>query len=94
MTTVAVCERNPLASRDVAEPEDSMPRNVRVSKRIWLAFSAAVGERKKSDWAAGFIDSVTRDPQLWKEFRALADARGDEYPDALIKAISLYNSNR
>ena len=78
----------------MVDPEDSMPRNVRVPKRIWLAFSDAVGERKKSEWVSGFIDSVTRDPQLWKEFRALAKVRGDDWPAALLTAIEKYNADR
>ena len=78
----------------MADPEDSMPRNVRVPKQIWLDFSKAVGERKKSEWVSAFIDSVTRDRQLWKEFRALAEVRGDDLASALLKAIEKYNADR
>ena len=70
-----------------------MPRNVRVTNRIWRDFSRAVGERKKSEWVASFIESVNRDPQLWREFRAIVEARGEEFPDALLKAIRLYRAD-
>lgn len=65
-------------------------RNVRVDQSRWKAFGVAVGVRKRSAWLSDFIDAVLHAPQAWREFRALAEARGETFPAALVRAIRLY----
>lgn len=70
--------------------EHSPPRNVRVDDDRWRDFGAVVGIRKRGPWISDFIDSVLHAPQAWREFRALAEARGETFPAALVRAIRLY----
>lgn len=70
--------------------EYSTPRNVRVDDDRWRAFGVAVGIRSRSPWMSDFIDAVLHAPQAWREFRALAEVRGETFPAALVKAIRLY----
>ena len=95
MTTIAAPPVAPLACgvADPKDPESTMPRNVRFKNRIWWGFTNEVGERRKSLWLSGFAESVVMAPQAWREFRAVADARGDSFAEALVKAIRLYRES-
>jgi hypothetical protein len=71
--------------------DDSPPhRNVRVDGDTWKDFGAAVGIMKRSAWLRDFIEAVNHAPQAWRDFRALAEARGDTFPAALARALRLY----
>ncbi|MGH3965947.1 MAG: hypothetical protein ACRDRY_22290 [Pseudonocardiaceae bacterium] len=89
MTSVAVplCRDVPFSSMADEYPP---PRNVRIDAARWAEFGSAVGVRKRSAWISDFIDAVIHAPQAWKEFRAIAEARGDTFSAALAKAIRLY----
>ena len=91
MTPLAALRSAPIACGVAdSDPESSMPRNVRVKNRIWWEFTDIAGERGKSQWVSPFIESVVKAPQRWREFRAVAEIRGDTIADALVKAITLY----
>jgi hypothetical protein len=91
MATIARRGRRPVPSACVA-PEN-MPRNLRIPGEIWDPFGDNVGERRKSAWIKDFMTAVNLAPQTWREFKAIAEARGETFPQALVKAISLYRSN-
>lgn len=93
MTAIAEEERAPLAFGVADSDETPQPRNLRLLPSAWLAFEEIVGKRGKSQWVAGFIGSVISAPQRWKEFRALAELRGESFSDALTRAVTLYRDS-
>lgn len=91
MTVLAEHLPERIASDDVAD-QYPMPRNVRVDDRTWEAFAESVGSRRRSTWLIRFMQAVNHNPQLWREFEAIANARGETFAAALEKALQLYRA--
>lgn len=92
MTPVAAPPSRAVPSLPVTD-ESPPHRNVRVDAETWKEFGAAVGVTKRSAALRDFIDIVNHAPQAWREFRALAAARGDTLPAACARAFRLYRDS-
>lgn len=92
MTAIAAWDDNQIASSAVAEAKYPSPKNLRIDEERWNAFGFAVGARRRSAWMSDFIEAIARDPQLWRDVKALADARNEEFPDALNRAMRAYRA--
>ncbi len=55
----------------------------------------AFGDRNRSAWLVELIDALVADPQLWKDVRAIAEARGESVDHVVNTALRQYvNRNR
>lgn len=91
MTAVALCGSTALPCEDVAEKETHTPhRNVRVDADIWNPFGQIAGQRARSTWIIEFIEAVVRDPDLWRDIRAIAAARNEHVADVVNRALRSY----
>lgn len=76
MSVVAAWTPTPLRSADMADSETHTPHhNVRVDRTKWASFGATTGQRNRSVWVNEFIDAVVDEPELWRDIRAIAEAR-------------------
>lgn len=65
-------------------------RNVRVSDDRWKPFGEAFGDRNRSAWLVELIDALNADPQLWKDVKAIAEARGESIEQVVNTALRQY----
>lgn len=90
MTAVALCGSTALPCGDVAEETHTPHRNVRVDSAIWDPFGTIAGVRSRSAWIIEFIEAVIREPQLWRDLRAISAARNESTADVINRALRAY----